>query len=80
MLSAFVGSVINETCSEWLIASITGWLSWVSVIRILVVGAYETYLATKVGTNFDTVNAQYQNIPMTQRGGTKDFVLDATSE
>lgn len=66
MLSAFIGSIINGLCSGWLIAFITGWISWLSVVRILVAGAYETYLTVKAGTNFDTVNAQYQNIPMTR--------------
>ncbi|KAF2994934.1 hypothetical protein E8E13_001627 [Curvularia kusanoi] len=65
MLSAFIGSVINGLCSGWLIAFITGWISWLSVIRILVGGGYEAYLAIKAGTNFDnTPDTQYHQIPM----------------
>jgi hypothetical protein len=80
MLSAFIGSVINGLCSGWLIAFITGWISWLSVIRILVAGAYEAYLALKAGTNFNAADAQYHNITMTRLGGTENSALDVASE
>ena len=65
MLSAFIGSVINGLCSGWFIAFITGWISWLSVIRILAAGLYELWLTIKAGTDFAAVNNnQYQNIEM----------------
>jgi hypothetical protein len=80
LLSAFVGSVINGLCSGWLIAFITGWISWLSVIRILVAGAYELYLTIRAGTNFDVVNTQYQNIPMAGIEGRDNSAVDTTAE
>ncbi|KAF1927587.1 uncharacterized protein M421DRAFT_64734 [Didymella exigua CBS 183.55] len=68
MLSAFIGSVVNGLCSGALIAFITGWISWLSVIRILIAGAYELYLTIKAGTNFDAVNTEYKNIPLSAVG------------
>lgn len=65
MLSAFVGSVINGLCSGMFIAFITGWISWLSVIRILAAGIYELHLTIKAGTNFNAVDTTpYQNISM----------------
>ncbi|KAF3046994.1 hypothetical protein E8E12_010095 [Didymella heteroderae] len=80
MLSAFIGSVINGLCSGWLIAFITGWISWLSVIRILAAGVYELYLTIKAGTHFDAVHPQYQNISMVGREGREDLTLDTTAE
>ena len=65
MLSAFIGSIINGLCSGWFIAFITGWISWLSVIRILTAGLYELWLTVKVGTDFTAINNnQYQNIEL----------------
>ncbi|XPT01963.1 hypothetical protein M3J09_011087 [Ascochyta lentis] len=65
MLSAFIGSVINGLCSGMMIAFITGWLSWLAVLRILAAGAYELYLAFKAGTNLDAVDGTcYESIEM----------------
>jgi hypothetical protein len=80
MLSAFIGSVINGLCSGWLIAFITGWISWLSVIRILVAGAYEAYLTVNAGTKFDALDAQYHNIPMNGLGGTVNRAIDPATE
>lgn len=80
MLSAFIGSVVNGLCSGWLTTFITGWISWLSVIQILIAGAYEAYLAIKAGTNFNAVDAQYHNIAMTRLGGTGQPALGAAAE
>ena len=40
ILSAFVGSVINGLTNGWLVAFMTGWISWFAVFRVLVGGLY----------------------------------------
>lgn len=80
MLSAFIGSVINGLCSGWLIAFITGWISWLSVIRILIAGAYELYLTIRAGTNSNAVSStQYHSIEMNGVERTGDAVIDTTT-
>jgi hypothetical protein len=49
MLTAFIGSVFNGLFSGFWIEFFTGWLSWLSVIRILAAGYYEFYLAIRSG-------------------------------
>ncbi len=65
MLSAFVGSVINGLSSGAAIAFITGWISWFSVLRILVAGLFELRLTIKAGTDFESVDQQYHSVEMT---------------
>lgn len=79
MLSAFIGSIINGLCSGWLVAFITGWISWLSVLRILAAGAYELHLAIQAGTDFDAASTKYQTIPMGSVGG-RNAPLDSSAE
>ncbi|KAJ4291953.1 hypothetical protein N0V90_009851 [Kalmusia sp. IMI 367209] len=70
MLSAFVGSVLNGLFSGFWIAFFTGWISWLSVIRIVAAGLYEFYLTIKAGTNFTAVDEKkYQSIGLNMYGG-----------
>ena len=63
MLNAFIGSVLNGLLSGFWIAFFTGWISWLSVIRILAAGFYELYLTVKVGADFHSVDTkQYKGI------------------
>lgn len=55
MILAFVGSVITGISSGALVAFFTGWISWLSVIRILAAGVYELYLTWNAGTDFHNV-------------------------
>src|SRR3569833_2317361 len=43
ILSAFVGSVINGLTSGWLVAFMTGWISWLAVFRVLMSAVYMLY-------------------------------------
>jgi hypothetical protein len=65
MLSAFIGSVLNGLFSGLWIAFFTGWISWLSVFRILGVGLYELYISIKAGTNIEAAgkeDAKYHSI------------------
>jgi hypothetical protein len=65
MLSAFIGSVLNGLFSGFWIAFFTGWISWLSVFRILSVGVYELYISIKAGTNIEAAgkeDAKYHSI------------------
>jgi hypothetical protein len=65
MLSAFVGSVLNGLFSGFWIAFFTGWISWLSVLRILAAGVYELYISIKAGTNIEAAgqeDARYHSI------------------
>jgi hypothetical protein len=70
MLSAFIGSVLNGLFSGFWIAFFTGWISWLSVVRIVAAGAYEFYLAIKAGTKYEAVEeTRYQSIGLNMYGG-----------
>ncbi|KAI9052591.1 hypothetical protein LZ554_003934 [Drepanopeziza brunnea f. sp. 'monogermtubi'] len=43
ILSAFIGSVVNGLTSGWLIAFITGWITWLAFFRVVIGGAYMLY-------------------------------------
>jgi hypothetical protein len=63
MLTAFVGSVIGGLSSGTLIAFITGWIAWLSFIRILATGIYEFCLTVKFGTSINAASkAQYSEV------------------
>jgi len=47
VLSALIGSVLNGLFNGFWIAFFTGWIAWLSVIRILAAGLYNAYLATQ---------------------------------
>jgi hypothetical protein len=47
MLSALIGSVLNGLFNGFWIAFFTGWIAWLSVLRILAAGFYEAYLVTR---------------------------------
>ncbi|KAF2651901.1 hypothetical protein K491DRAFT_605990 [Lophiostoma macrostomum CBS 122681] len=65
MLSAFIGSVLNGLFSGFWIAFITGWISWLAVVRIVAAGLYEFYVTAKSGTNYQAVNdKQYESLGM----------------
>jgi hypothetical protein len=65
MLSAFIGSVANGLFSGFWIAFFTGWISWLSFIRILAAGFYELWLTIKSGTNFnERKDVEYSSIGM----------------
>jgi hypothetical protein len=70
MLSAFIGSVLNGLFSGFWIAFFTGWISWLSVVRIVAAGAYEFYLAIKAGSKYHGVDeTRYQSIGLNMYGG-----------
>jgi hypothetical protein len=65
MLSAFIGSILNGLLSGFWIAFFTGWISWLSVFRILAAGFYELYISVKAGTSFELAgkeDAKYHSI------------------
>jgi hypothetical protein len=65
MLSTFVGSVISGFSSGWLVAFITAWISWFSVLRILSGGLYELFLAFRSGTDMNTIkDVDYHSVAM----------------
>lgn len=81
MLSAFIGSILNGLFSGFWVAFFTGWISWLSVIRILATGLYEMYLTVKAGTNFHAVDAQqYHSIGMRIYGGVMGNAPIATDD
>jgi hypothetical protein len=43
ILSAFVGSIVNGLTSGWLVAFMTGWISWLALFRALIGGLYMLY-------------------------------------
>ncbi|KAH6613030.1 hypothetical protein C7974DRAFT_75075 [Boeremia exigua] len=55
MLTAFVGSLINGLSSGPILAFLIGWISWLPVIRILGVGAYQLRLAIRAGTSMSAL-------------------------
>lgn len=57
MLTAFIGSVINGVCNGTGISFLTGWISWLAVVRILVAGVLEVRIAIEAGTDFDAVDS-----------------------
>lgn len=85
MLLAFIGSVINGISSGVLIAFITGWISFFSVIRILVAGVLELYLSWKAGTNFhevepidkEKVNSSYESVEPNEASACQAIPLEA---
>jgi hypothetical protein len=77
MLSAFVGSIINGLSSGFWVAFFTGWISWLSVIRILAAGLYEFYLTANAGANFIAADEnQYQSIGLNMYGPARAAVGD----
>ncbi|KAK0099385.1 hypothetical protein ONS96_008414 [Cadophora gregata f. sp. sojae] len=51
ILSAFIGSVVNGLTSGWLVAFMTGWISWLAFFRVVISGSYMLYRsATKTWT------------------------------
>lgn len=74
VLTAFIGSIINGLTSGFLVALITGWISWFALLRILSGSLYSLYQAfspkyTQVSTTDDEI------IALEQRG----LVSDTTS-
>ncbi|PVH81801.1 hypothetical protein DL98DRAFT_514448 [Cadophora sp. DSE1049] len=43
ILSAFIGSVVNGLTSGWLVAFMTGWISWLALFRVVISGSYMLY-------------------------------------
>lgn len=81
MLTAFIGSVLNGLFSGFWIAFFTGWISWLSVIRILAAGLYEFHLTFKAGKNYTAVEeAQYQSIGLNMYGSARPAAGAISSE
>lgn len=43
VLTAFIGSIINGLTSGWLVAFMTGWISWFALFRVLLGAMYMMY-------------------------------------
>ncbi|ETS87863.1 hypothetical protein PFICI_01691 [Pestalotiopsis fici W106-1] len=43
VLTAFIGSIINGLTSGWLVAFMTGWISWFALFRVLLGAIYMLY-------------------------------------
>ncbi|PQE30866.1 hypothetical protein CJF32_00009071 [Rutstroemia sp. NJR-2017a WRK4] len=68
MLSAFVGSVINGLSSGWLIAFITGWISWFALFRVLLGAVYMFYRSIT-----GTWEPEYDAITQTEDESHQDY-------
>ena len=55
VLTAFISSIINGLTSGYLVAFITGWISWFAVLRILggaLISLYQAF-SPEIYTGFD---------------------------
>ena len=46
ILTAFVGSIVNSVTSDGIVAFMTGWISWLAVLRVLtgaLIGLYKAF-------------------------------------
>ena len=81
VLSAFIGSVLNGLFSGFWIAFFTGWISWLSVFRIIFAGLFEFWLAIRAGSDFHSVQAQqYHSIGLSMYTGADAAAGVAPSE
>ena len=52
VLTAFVGSIVNGVTSGGIVAFVTGWISWLAVLRVLtgaLIGLYKAFSPTTPG-------------------------------
>ncbi|CAL3971632.1 unnamed protein product [Diplocarpon coronariae] len=59
ILSAFIGSVVNGLTSGWLIAFITGWITWFAFFRVVIGGSYMFYRSVTASWTSEEDRKQY---------------------
>jgi len=73
ILSAFVGSIINGLANGWLVAFMTGWISWLAIFRVLMGGLYMFYYSLfnrwGPGQSKDFVDPPPPPLPLVYVGG-----------
>ena len=74
VLTAFIGSIINGLTNGYLVAFMTGWISWFAALRILsgsIIGLYQAFSPeyTSVATTDDDIPLVEQGLARAAPGG-----------
>lgn len=71
MLTAFVGSIVNGATSGGVVAFVTGWISWLAVVRVLsgaLIGFYKSFTSDYARLEQASTSQPADGIVMEERG------------
>ena len=66
VLTAFVGSIVNGLSSGYIVAFMTGWISWFATLRILGGALYEYYILVSPKSGYTNISQNNNNEFSTQ--------------
>ena len=71
VLTAFVGSIVNGATSGGIVAFVTGWISWLAVLRVLtgaIIGLYKAFSSDYTRLEQPSTSQPADGIVMEERG------------